>query len=60
MTNGILSFGTQIGADGIYDTSDDLITGGSVQTVNIGGNFTNSVIAAGVLPASLLGHMCPA
>ncbi len=55
MTNGILSFGTQIGSDDIYDSSDDVITGGSVQSVNIGGNYTNSVIAAGVLPSLALG-----
>ena len=50
VTNSIVSVGTWIGIDGIYNTADDVIFGGSIANARITGVFTNSVIAAGVLP----------
>lgn len=46
----ILAVGTWIGSDGVYNTADDVIFGGSLATAKIGGVFTDSVITAGILP----------
>ena len=46
----VLSFGTYIGPDGIYNTTDDVITGGSVRTATFAGTFQDSAMVAGVLP----------
>ncbi|MBN1553168.1 MAG: hypothetical protein JXA11_00365 [Phycisphaerae bacterium] len=46
----VISIGTTLGADGLYNTADDRITGGSLRTGTIRGNFTDSALVAGVLP----------
>jgi len=50
VTNSLMSFGTWIGADEIYNTADDVITGGSVKSVKLAGDLQDSAIVAGVLP----------
>lgn len=49
-TSSVISIGTTIGADGVYNTADDRITGGSLRIGVIRGDFTNSALVAGVLP----------
>jgi len=46
----LLSFGTWIGDDLVYNTADDRITGGSVNSVDVRGVFEDSALVAGVLP----------
>ncbi|MFW6154053.1 MAG: hypothetical protein ACOC95_02455 [Planctomycetota bacterium] len=46
----VLSFGTWIGDDLIYNSDDDVITGGSLGRAVFGGEFTDSAVVAGVLP----------
>jgi hypothetical protein len=46
----ILTSGVWIGSDGIYNTADDVIFGGSINTAKFTGTFTNSILSAGVLP----------
>jgi hypothetical protein len=49
-TDGLITVGTWVGVDGVYNTADDVIYGGSLVTGKINGVFTDSVIAVGVLP----------
>jgi len=58
-SDSVISFGTWIGADGIYNTTDDVITGGSVRSVSIGGYFRDSGVVAGVLPHQNYGPGIP-
>lgn len=60
VTSSVLSIGTTLGADGLYNTSDDRITGGTLQTGTIRGNFLNSALVAGVLPNLDYGPGLPA
>ena len=46
----VLSSGVWVGADGLYNTSDDVIYGGSINSARINGDFNNSAIVAGALP----------
>lgn len=55
----VISFGTWFGDDFTYNTADDLITGGIVKSVTIGGHYRNTVTAAGVLPSFRLGGFIP-
>ncbi|MEI8196873.1 MAG: hypothetical protein WCI73_13315, partial [Phycisphaerae bacterium] len=50
VTSSVLTAGTWLGLDGLYNTADDVIFGGSFKAAYFGGVFTNSIIAAGVLP----------
>ena len=47
----VVSFGTWVGADGLYNTADDVITGGGAKTASFSGNFLDSAVVAGVLPS---------
>ena len=49
-TDSLVSFGTWIGDDEVYNTADDIITGGSVKSVMFMGDFRDSGVVAGVLP----------
>jgi hypothetical protein len=51
MVDSVASFGTWIGADGLYNTADDIITGGGVRSAYIRGDFLDSAVVAGVLPS---------
>ncbi len=51
MIDSVVSFGTWLGEDGLYNTADDVITGGGVTSVVIYGNVLDSAIVAGVLPS---------
>lgn len=57
--NSVFDIGVWIGADGIFNTADDVITGGSVDSFTFSGNFTDSVLAAGVLPTAAHGAFIP-
>ncbi|NLF30559.1 MAG: DUF342 domain-containing protein, partial [Planctomycetes bacterium] len=46
----VLSFGTWIGDDLVYNSADDVITGGSLGRAVFNGEFRDSALAAGVLP----------
>ena len=59
VNNAVFSFGTWVGDDGLYNTADDLITGGSIASANFSRRFIDSVIAAGVLPAAGVGPGVP-
>lgn len=50
ITDSLISIGVDIGADGIYNTEDDRIIGGSSRMVMVTGEMRDSIIAAGVLP----------
>lgn len=50
VTDSVISAGTWVGADGIYNTADDVIYGGTIKAAYFGGVFTDSVLVAGVLP----------
>jgi hypothetical protein len=59
-TDSVLSFGTWIGADGIYNTADDVITGGSITGyAYFLGSFRDSALVAGVLPDVQFGPDIP-
>ena len=45
----LIAAGTWVGFDGVYDTNDDIIYGGSIGTAKFAGKFTDSAITAGVL-----------
>ncbi|MEQ9460748.1 MAG: hypothetical protein RIG82_07345 [Phycisphaeraceae bacterium] len=51
MRNGLLSAGVWIGMDGIYNTADDQIFGGTLDRASIRGDYVRSAIVAGVLPS---------
>ncbi len=51
----LFSFGTRIGDDGIYNTMDDRITGGSLKSATFQGDYADSATVAGVLPTLLAG-----
>jgi len=51
VTDSVISYGVWIGDDGEYNTADDVILGGGANAVTIRGDYRDSVIAAGVLPA---------
>ena len=46
----IISSGVWVGNDGIYNTADDVIYGGSINSAKFNGQFYNSAVLAGVLP----------
>ncbi len=50
VNHSILGSGIWVGQDGIYNTADDVIFGGSIDAAKINGGFTDSLITAGVLP----------
>ncbi len=50
---GVFSFGAWVGPDGIYNTDDDVITGGNLNSATFSGRYIDSVVAAGVLPSFL-------
>lgn len=54
-TDSVISFGTWIGDDGVYNTADDVITGGSVKSASFSGFFRDSAVVAGVLPDQQFG-----
>jgi hypothetical protein len=54
----VFSFGTWIGDDGILNTDDDVITGGSIGSASFG-RYEDTVLAAGVLPGSGTGAFTP-
>ena len=56
----VISFGTWVGDDGVYNTADDVITGGSVKSATFSGDFQDSAIVAGVLPNADSGPGIPA
>ncbi|NJL30180.1 MAG: hypothetical protein HC898_00330, partial [Phycisphaerales bacterium] len=58
--NAVYSIGTWIGADGIYNTADDVITGGALRSARFTGRFIDSVLAVGVLPPQADGPGLPA
>jgi hypothetical protein len=47
----LIAVGTWVGFDGVYNTKDDIIYGGSLGTGKFAGTFTDSAITAGVLPS---------
>lgn len=47
---GVFAAGTWVGPDNIYNTSDDIIFGGSVGRATFGGDYVDTILAAGVLP----------
>jgi len=55
----VISFGTWIGPDRVYNTADDEITGGSVRSATFGGFFRDSAVVAGVLPNEDVGPDIP-
>jgi len=59
LSSGLLSFGVWAGADGVYNTADDEILGGSVGSVNIRGDVVSSAVVAGVLPTLSAGPGIP-
>ena len=50
VTRSIISSGVWIGNDGVYNTADDVIYGGSILSAHFNGIFDNSALLAGVLP----------
>ncbi len=57
--NAVYSVGTWIGEDGVYNTADDVITGGVLRSARFGGRFIDSVLAVGVLPSAASGPGVP-
>ncbi|MBI1337458.1 MAG: hypothetical protein GC164_10905 [Phycisphaera sp.] len=55
MTGSVVSVGTTVGADGVYNTDDDEITGGTISAATVSGVFNGSAIVAGVLPTAVAG-----
>ncbi len=55
----VFSFGTWIGSDGTYNSADDVITGGTVNSATFSGVFQDSAILAGVLPRDGSGDGIP-
>ncbi|HCD33686.1 MAG TPA: hypothetical protein DER01_14850, partial [Phycisphaerales bacterium] len=51
-----LIYGAWLGADGLLNTADDMITGGSLTSATIG-TMRDTVLAAGVLPSSQRGQI---
>ena len=49
-TDGLFTFGTSIGPDRIYNTADDVITGGTLHSAVFAGSYIDSATTAGVLP----------
>lgn len=58
-TDGLFAYGVQVGEDGVYNTSDDLIRGGSLKNAKFN-TYRDSVLTAGVLPAESVGPGAPA
>jgi hypothetical protein len=56
VSDSYLLYGVWLGADGILNTADDLITGGSLKTATID-TMKDTVLAAGVLPSSQRGQI---
>lgn len=59
-TDGLFAYGVQLGADGVFNTADDLISGGTLTSARFGNDFVESVLTAGVLPGLLAGPGIPA
>lgn len=57
--NCLISYGTGIGADGVYNTDDDVIYGGTLRSAKFRGDFTRSALVAGVLPSLAHGPGVP-
>ncbi|MCC7147407.1 MAG: hypothetical protein IT443_13255 [Phycisphaeraceae bacterium] len=55
----LISAGVAIGADGLYNTADDVIYGGSIRNATFMGDLTNSALVAGVLPDASYGPGIP-
>ncbi len=58
-TNALFSIGVWIGQDGVYNTADDVIFGGSLTTATFSRDYIDSVLAAGVLPNVVFGPGVP-
>jgi len=56
----LLSFGTGVGSDGLYNTADDVIYGGTLRSATFRRDFTDSALVAGVLPSLAQGEGLPA
>jgi len=50
-TDGAYVFGVWFGADRSFNTSDDVLTGGTLGSATFGGTYSDSVLSAGVLPS---------
>lgn len=59
VVNSLISYGTGVGADGVYNTADDVIYGGTLRSATFRGDFTSSALAAGVLPSLSSGPGMP-
>ncbi len=59
-TDSLFSYGVMLGADGLYNTADDMIAGGYLQRGRFSDHFTDSMVAVGVLPAGSAGAGVPA
>ncbi|MGN6370638.1 MAG: beta strand repeat-containing protein [Phycisphaerae bacterium] len=46
----VITSGVWVGNDGVYNTADDVIYGGSIGSAIFRGNFNNSALLAGLLP----------
>ncbi|MCC7407000.1 MAG: hypothetical protein IT442_02950, partial [Phycisphaeraceae bacterium] len=60
MLSSVVSVGTQVGPDGLYNTADDVILGGTLKRASIRGNVIDSALVAGVLPTIDSGPGIPA
>ena len=47
----VYSFGASLGPDRIYNTNDDVLSGGSLASATFQGDYVDSVLAVGVLPS---------
>ncbi|MAE64926.1 MAG: hypothetical protein CMJ18_11710, partial [Phycisphaeraceae bacterium] len=56
---GVYSFGAWVGPDGVYNTPDDLLTGGSLDSATFKGVFNDGVLAIAVLPSVEAGSSNP-
>ncbi|MCC7204368.1 MAG: hypothetical protein IT441_04765 [Phycisphaeraceae bacterium] len=60
MLSSVISVGAWLGPDGLYNTADDVIVGGSISRASIRGAMTDSAVVAGVLPDVSHGPGLPA
>ncbi|MFW6337237.1 MAG: hypothetical protein ACOC3G_08920, partial [Phycisphaeraceae bacterium] len=53
--NSLFVYGVSLGDDAVFNTADDLIYGGSLRVARFSGDFEDSVLSVGLLPAASAG-----
>ena len=53
--NGLFVYGVSLGSDAVFNTADDVIYGGSLRIARFSGEFEDSVLSVGLLPAASAG-----